>query len=72
MKMTYDPEANALYIELRDVDPADSRDIEEGVTVDLDARGHIVGLEILDARERLGKDALAEPVGIEWLRTEAR
>jgi len=28
-------------------------DIEEGVTVDLDENGHIVGLEILDASEKL-------------------
>ncbi len=33
-------------------------DIEEGVTVDLDDEGHIVGLEILDASERLGKEQL--------------
>jgi uncharacterized protein YuzE len=28
-------------------------DIEEGVTVDLDEKGHIVGMEILDASEKL-------------------
>ena len=28
-------------------------DIEEGVTVDIDENGHIVGLEILDASEKL-------------------
>jgi uncharacterized protein YuzE len=33
-------------------------DIEEGVTVDLDAQGHLVGIEILDASERLGKEQL--------------
>ncbi len=32
MKITYDPEADALYIELREAQPADSIDIEEGVT----------------------------------------
>ena len=44
MKITYDPEADALYIELRDARPGDSMDIEEGVTVDLDGEGHIIGL----------------------------
>jgi uncharacterized protein YuzE len=28
-------------------------DIEEGVIVDLDEKGHIVGLEILDASDKL-------------------
>lgn len=30
-----------------------SKYIEKGVTADLDENGHIVGLEILDASERL-------------------
>ena len=33
-------------------------DIEEGVTVDLDKEGHIVGIEILDASSRLGIESL--------------
>jgi len=53
MKITYDPEADALYIELRDARPADSMDVEEGVTVDLDSEGHIIGLEVLDASKRM-------------------
>lgn len=48
----------ALYTLLRDVPPADAADIEEGVTVDLDRDGHIVGIEILDASERLGLESL--------------
>jgi uncharacterized protein YuzE len=59
MKITYDPEADALYIELRYVPARDSIDIEEGVTADLDADGHIVGLEILDASTRLTPEELA-------------
>lgn len=58
MKIEYDPEVDALYIQLREADAADSVDIEEGVTVDLDAQGHIIGIEILDASERLGKEQL--------------
>ncbi len=53
MKITYDPQADALHIILRDIVPIDSTDIEEGVTVELDADGHIVALEVLDASERL-------------------
>ena len=59
MKITYDPEADALYIELRHVRATDSTDVEEGVTVDLDDRGHIIGLEILDASKRMTPNELA-------------
>jgi len=58
VKITYDPEADALFIQLRDAEPYDSTDIEEGVTVALDENGHIIALEILDAKKRLGPDAI--------------
>ena len=53
MKIEYDKEADALYIQLREASAEDNIDIEEGVTVDLDERKHIVGIEILDASKRL-------------------
>ena len=60
MRITYDPEADALAILLReDLQCDGSTDIEEGVTAWLDGGGHLIGLEILDARERLGPDPLA-------------
>lgn len=58
MRISYDKEVDALYIHLRDVKPSHGVDIEDGVTVDVDAGGHIVGIEILDAAERLGLEAL--------------
>ena len=58
MKITYDPEADALYIALRDVPAVDGIDIEEGVSVDLDKDGHIIGIEILDASDRLTPEEL--------------
>jgi len=58
MRIEYDKEVDALYIVLRNIPASDSRDLEEGVTVDLDDEGHILGLEILDASERLGLEAL--------------
>lgn len=58
MKISYDKEVDALYIHLRDVKPSHGVDVEEGVTVDVDEEGHIVGIEILDASERLGLESL--------------
>jgi uncharacterized protein YuzE len=53
LKIEYDKEADALYIQLREASVDDNIDIEEGVTVDLDEKEHIVGIEILDASKRL-------------------
>ena len=58
MKIEYDKEVDALYILLTDVKPVDTMDVEEGVTIDLDAQGHIVGMEVLDATNRLGLESL--------------
>lgn len=58
MRITYDREADALYIALRDVPAVDGLDIEDGVSVDLDVDGHIIGLEVLDASHRLRPDEL--------------
>ena len=53
MKIEYDKEADALYIQLRDALVEDNIDIEEGITVDLDDNRHVVGIEILDASKKL-------------------
>ena len=53
MRIEYDKEADALYIQLREVRVDDNIDIEEGVTIDLDEEKHIVGIEILDASKKL-------------------
>jgi len=53
MKIEYSKNIDALYIKLREAKITDSVDIEEGVTVDIDEKGHIVGMEILDASEKL-------------------
>ncbi len=50
MHITYDAEADVLYIELQAVPARDTIDIEEGVSVLVDEDGHIVSLEVLDAR----------------------
>lgn len=59
MKIEYDREADALYIQFREAFANDSMDVEEGVTVDLDQDGHIIGIEILDACKRFGPKAVA-------------
>ena len=66
MKIEYSKDVDALYIRLREARIEDSMDIEEGVTVDLDEKGHIVGIEILDASEKMNLSDLVN-VSIENL-----
>ena len=53
MKVTYDPEADAVRISLRNASVDSSDELREGIIVDYDAAGEIVAFEILDASERL-------------------
>ncbi|GFP26158.1 hypothetical protein HKBW3S25_01647 [Candidatus Hakubella thermalkaliphila] len=53
MKKEYDKEADALYIQLREAYVDDNIDIEEGITIVVDEKRHIIGIEILDATKIL-------------------
>jgi uncharacterized protein YuzE len=53
LKIEYDKEADALYIQLREAYVDDNIDIEEGITIDVDEKRHIIGIEILDASKNL-------------------
>lgn len=50
MKMTYDREADALYIRLREPkERVEVTQVSQDVACDLDAEGRVVGIEILNA-----------------------
>jgi uncharacterized protein YuzE len=53
MKVTYDPEVDALTIILSDAAVEESDETKPGVILDYDASGNIVGLEILNASKRV-------------------
>ena len=45
--ISYDPVADALYIRVRGGEVADSVEVAEGVVVDYNFRGEVVGVEVL-------------------------
>ncbi|SJM34911.1 DUF2283 domain-containing protein [Mesorhizobium delmotii] len=53
LKLEYDPEANAAYIRFSSEAIQESEEVSAGIVLDYDAEGHIVGMEVLDAREHL-------------------
>ncbi|MGH8489188.1 MAG: DUF2283 domain-containing protein [Gammaproteobacteria bacterium] len=53
MKVTYDPEVDVLRIVFRDVTIEESDEDKPGVILDYDKEGNIVGLEVLNASQRV-------------------
>ncbi len=53
MKLHYYPETDSLYIDLSAKPSAESQEIAEGIVVDLDDGGNIVGIDIQHASEKL-------------------
>jgi uncharacterized protein YuzE len=53
MKIEYFRETDSLYIELADRPGADTREIEEGIVLDIDDQGHAVGIDIDQASKHL-------------------
>ncbi len=65
MKLHYYPETDSLYIELKPEPGAETREVADGLNVDLDAKGEVVGFDIDQASQRLDLSTLemiARPV----------
>ncbi|MEA5418715.1 DUF2283 domain-containing protein [Spirulina sp. CCNP1310] len=62
MKIKYDPEVDVLRITLKDVDIEESDEETPGIILDLDAHQNIVGIEILQASQRIDNPQAIEYV----------
>jgi uncharacterized protein YuzE len=58
MKLHYYAETDSLYIELSERPSADSREVAEGIVVDFDEAGIIVGIDIDNAAKHLDLGSL--------------
>ena len=52
MKVQYDPAADAMYIRLSEGIVADSDEVRDGVVLDYDANGRVLGIEVLSISKR--------------------
>ena len=59
MKITFDKEADAVYIELSNGKFASNKKIDENTIIDLDKDGKILGIELLNVSKRIPKDFLS-------------
>jgi uncharacterized protein YuzE len=65
MKLHYYPETDSLYIDLKDKPGADSREVVEGLVLDFDEAGNVVGIDIDHASQKLDLqtlEAIALPI----------
>jgi len=67
MKVRYDAEADALYIELKATTVTTKR-LDQDIAVDYDAEGCIAGIEILSAQERVFGGTAQRQVRLENIR----
>lgn len=53
MKLNYHAETDSLYIDLSERQSVESREISEGVVLDYDAHGNLVGIDIDNASAKV-------------------
>jgi len=64
MRITYDQNVDALYIRFKET-TVTTKLLGEGIAADYDAEGHLAGIEILGAVERLGDPSVFKRVTLE-------
>ncbi len=53
MKLNYYPETDSLYIDLSEKTSVESKEISEGVVLDYDEAGNLVGIDIDNASKKV-------------------
>jgi len=53
MKLNYHPDTDSLYIDLSEKPSVETREISEGVMLDYDANGNLVGIDIDNASSKV-------------------
>ncbi len=66
MKLKYYPETDSLYIDLLEKTSVETKEIAEGVLIDIDDKGNIVGIDIDNASKKIKlKDLIIEKLPFE-------
>jgi len=58
MKIDYFPDTDSLYIDLTEQPSVESQEVSEGVVLDYDAEGNLVGIDIDNASRKVQLDRL--------------
>ena len=60
MNISFDAQADALYIQFQKGNVTKTLKVRNGLLVDIDEKGRIFGIEILDASHRLSLKSIGE------------
>lgn len=60
MKITFDKEADAMYIYLKKKKVFKTKEITDDTIVDLDKNGNVIGIELLCASKRIPIEKLSD------------
>lgn len=59
MKLSYYPDTHSLHIDLLEKPSVESREISEGIVLDYDETGNLVGIDIDNASQKVALKELA-------------
>ncbi len=62
MKIEYDKDADAMYIEFSEGEFAKNKKIDNDTIIDLDSNNNILGIEIINVSKRLSKNFISNIV----------
>ncbi|AOS82939.1 hypothetical protein BIU88_01520 [Chlorobaculum limnaeum] len=58
MKISYYPDTDSLYIDLSEQPSVESREVSEGIVLDYDVEGRLVGIDIDNASKKVNLKTL--------------
>ncbi|MEO5350034.1 MAG: DUF2283 domain-containing protein [Magnetococcus sp. YQC-3] len=66
MQIRIDAQSDAIYLDLTQGVIESSKEIADGIILDYDAQGSLVGIEILDAAKKSGSTETLRSLTMEW------
>ena len=62
MKLTYDPESDAMYIKLTDTEFEKVKIVNKNTILNLDSEGNVIGIELLFVSKHLPSNFLSQVI----------
>ena len=60
MKINFDKEHEFMKIKFQDSEYEMSREVDDGIVIDIDKKGKIIAIEILDVSDKMSKESIRE------------
>lgn len=60
MEISYDQDADAMYIKLREGEVDKTKEIDDNTILDYDKQGNVIGVELLFVKERMPSASLSK------------